>query len=221
MERDKSSVFDDESVLNEEPVVWDGDDAETSFPEENPSAVPDLVSDEGNKKSSAAAESEETGIDEPDAKKDTERDEAGGETDADDDCVRNESGGRKGLSSFFSSLKSVLMFILSMLNPKNLFSGKMIPVDFVLNKWKTLLVVFCLLMFYISNRYSCQQKEERIGALRKEVEELRYKSLDMFVRLKRIQKEEAVLRQVRDSALDLHYPERPPYIILDKENGSE
>ena len=43
----------------------------------------------------------------------------------------------------------------------------------------------------------------------------------MFVRLKRIQREEAVIKAVRDSALDLQYPDIPPYIILDKDYGSE
>lgn len=131
------------------------------------------------------------------------------------------SGKRSAFGNFWRALKRVLLFVLSMLNPKNLFSGKMISIDFILHRWKTLLVVFLLLMFYISNRYSCQQKVTHIGVLRKEVEELGYRSLDMFVRLKRIQREEAVIKAVRDSALDLQYPDIPPYIILDKDYGSE
>lgn len=217
MEQDKNSVFDDELVRDDNPAGGEGADVVAPLPDGGASAVPDTDAGvDGTYSATGGASAESDG-----EESDGEVDETDGETDTGDAGARNGSGGRSGLRSFFSSLKSALMFILSMLNPKNLFSGKMIPVDFVLNKWKTLLVVFCLLMFYISNRYSCQQKEERIGSLRKEVEELRYKSLDMFVRLKRIQKEEAVLMQVRDSALDLHYPDRPPYIILDKENGSE
>ena len=131
------------------------------------------------------------------------------------------SGKRNAFGNFWRVVKRVFLFILSMLNPKNLFSGKMISIDFILHRWKTLLVVFLLLMFYISNRYSCQQKVTHIGVLRKEVEELGYRSLDMFVRLKRIQREEAVIKAVRDSALDLQYPDIPPYIILDKDYGSE
>lgn len=131
------------------------------------------------------------------------------------------SGKRSAFGNFWRVVKRVLLFVLSMLNPKNLFSGKMISIDFILHRWKTLLVVFLLLMFYISNRYSCQQKVTHIGVLRKEVEELGYRSLDMFVRLKRIQREEAVIKAVRDSALDLQYPDIPPYIILDKDYGSE
>ena len=131
------------------------------------------------------------------------------------------SGKRSAFGNFWRVVKRVFLFILSMLNPKNLFSGKMISIDFILHRWKTLLVVFLLLMFYISNRYSCQQKVTHIGVLRKEVEELGYRSLDMFVRLKRIQREEAVIKAVRDSALDLQYPDIPPYIILDKDYGSE
>lgn len=133
------------------------------------------------------------------------------------DTVPEKKDGRK----FWHVLKRVLSFILSMLNPKNLFSGRIISIDFILRKWKTLLVVFILLMFYISNRYSCQQKVIRVGALRNEVEELGYRSLDMFVRLKKLQREEAVVKVVRDSALDLQYPDIPPYIILDKDHGSE
>ena len=131
------------------------------------------------------------------------------------------SGKRSAFGNFWRALKRVLLFVLSMLNPKNLFSGKMISIDFILHRWKTLLVVFLLLMFYISNRYSCQQKVTHIGVLRKEVEELGYRSLDMFVRLKRIQREGGVIKAVRDSALDLQYPDIPPYIILDKDYGSE
>lgn len=132
-----------------------------------------------------------------------------------------EDGGSRRGPGFWHVLKRVFLFAVSFLNPKNLFSGKMISIDFILHRWKTLLVLFCMLMFYISNRYSCQQKVTQIGMLRKEVEELGYRSLDMFVRLKRIQKEEAVIKAVQDSALNLHYPDIPPYIILDKEYAPE
>lgn len=135
--------------------------------------------------------------------------------------VSEASPAGKKRHTFWRTVKGVLLFVLSLLNPKNLFSGKMISIDFILHRWKTLLTVFILLMFYISNRYSCQQKVSQIGMLRKEVEELGYRSLDMFVRLKRLQKEESVFRAVQDSTLNLHYPDIPPYIILDKDYGSE
>ncbi|MEG1574900.1 MAG: FtsL-like putative cell division protein [Bacteroidales bacterium] len=114
-----------------------------------------------------------------------------------------------------------LLTVLRILNPKNIFSGRMISIDFILHRWKTLLLIFFVLMFYISNRYSCQQKIAEIGELRKEVEEIGYKSLDMFSRLKNLQREEAVLKTVQDNGLNLSYPQKPPYVITYKRDGTE
>lgn len=125
--------------------------------------------------------------------------------------------GKQGWKRF----RSGLLAVLRALNPKNIFSGRVVSIDFILHRWKTLLVIFFLLMFYISNRYSCQQKIAEIGELRKEVEEIGYKSLNMFSRLKNLQREETVLKMVQDNGINLIYPETPPYVITYKEDGAE
>ena len=53
------------------------------------------------------------------------------------------------------SFWEVIKKILRALNPKNIFLGRIISVDFIIRYWKTILTILFIMLFYISNRYTC------------------------------------------------------------------
>lgn len=102
---------------------------------------------------------------------------------------------------------------------KTIFMGRILSIDFIIRYWKTILVFLFVALFYISNRYVCQQTAAHIKKVEREIHEIRYKSLDMFTRLKTIQHEDSIIKNIEHFNLNLKLPEQPPYII--KHNGKE
>lgn len=103
---------------------------------------------------------------------------------------------------------------------KSIFTGRIISVDFIIRYWKTILTALFIMLFYISNRYVCQQSAAHIKKTETEITRERYKSLDMFTRLKKLQREDSIIKNLERFDLKLEFPNKPPYIIIDK-NGKE
>ncbi|MBR5324465.1 MAG: hypothetical protein IKV14_06600 [Muribaculaceae bacterium] len=116
--------------------------------------------------------------------------------------------------------KNILKSIWNII--KTIFMGRILSVDFIIRYWKTILTALFISLFYISNRYACQQSAARIKRVESEIVEIRYKSLGMFTRLKTLQREDSIAKLIRESNLKLEIPKHPPYTInAIKENGKE
>lgn len=96
---------------------------------------------------------------------------------------------------------------------KTIFRGRILSIDFIIRYWKTILTLLFVAIFYISNRYTCQQTAAHIKKVEREIHEIRYKSLDMFTRLKTIQSEDSIIKYIDKFELNLQAPEQPPYRI--------
>ena len=119
------------------------------------------------------------------------------------------------------SFWEVIKKILRALNPKNIFLGRIISVDFIIRYWKTILTILFIMLFYISNRYTCQQSVAKITMLHREVEEIGYISLDMYTLLKNQQREDSIIKKIEQFNLDLKFPVQPPYVVKEDNNGKE
>ena len=77
-----------------------------------------------------------------------------------------------------------------------------------------MLLIACFVVFYISNRYSCQKSLLEIDKLKKELKAVKYKALSTSSRLTEISRQSHVidrLKENRDSTL--HIADQPPFII--------
>lgn len=168
--------------------------------EQTDDMLPDIVSEENEEEknieedSSAVEEKEE--IKEKGEEKEEEE--------------KKEKGKRKNI---FKSFWNVI---------KTIFMGRILSVDFIIRYWKTILTALFIGLFYISNRYTCQQSAAHIKKVESEIVEIRYKSLGMFTRLKTLQREDSIAKLIERSGLKLEIPKHPPYTIKAiKENGKE
>lgn len=76
------------------------------------------------------------------------------------------------------------------------------------------LLIAVFMVFYISNRYSCQKKLIEIDNLTKELQDAKYKALSSSSKITEKSRESNVLdmlKQNKDSSL--HIANQPPYII--------
>ena len=123
----------------------------------------------------------------------------------------------KAKVGFFKGIKAFLGGIWKVI--KTIFMGRILSVDFIIRYWKTILTALFVMLFYISNRYVCQQSAAHIKKLEREIVEIRYKSLDMFTRLKTLQREDSIVKYIDKYKLNLEFPTQPPYIIKAKADG--
>ena len=130
--------------------------------------------------------------------------------DADNSKTKTNGGFLKGIKAFFGGIWKVI---------KTIFMGRILSVDFIIRYWKTILTALFVMLFYISNRYVCQQSAAHIKKLEREIVEIRYKSLDMFTRLKTLQREDSIVKYIDRYKLNLEFPTQPPYIIKANADG--
>lgn len=79
--------------------------------------------------------------------------------------------------------------------------------------WLFLLIAF-FMIWYISNRYSCQKKLIEIDKLNNELQDVKYKALSSSSKITEKSRESNVLnllKQTKDTSL--HMADQPPYII--------
>ena len=131
--------------------------------------------------------------------------------------VEDDNSKVKAKRGFLNAIKTFLGGIWKVI--KTIFMGRILSVDFIIRYWKTILTALFVMLFYISNRYVCQQSAAHIKKLEREIVEIRYKSLDMFTRLKTLQREDSIVKYVDKYKLNLEFPTQPPYIIKAKADG--
>lgn len=119
---------------------------------------------------------------------------------------------KSGVKRTQKVLKTVVK-ILKHLNPFMFVRGKVVSIEFFFSRWKVITVILVLMLFYISNRYICQQRIAEIGVLKKEKKEIGYKDLNTFTKLKLIKREESLQDIIEERGIDLEYPKTPPYVI--------
>ena len=174
--------------------------------EQTDDMLPDIVSEENEEEKnidedSSAVEGKEE-IKEKGEEKEKEKEK--------EEEEKKEKGKRKNI---FKSFWNVI---------KTIFMGRILSVDFIIRYWKTILTALFIGLFYISNRYTCQQSAAHIKKVESEIVEIRYKSLGMFTRLKTLQREDSIAKLIERSGLKLEIPKHPPYTIKAiKENGKE
>ncbi len=83
--------------------------------------------------------------------------------------------------------------------------------------WLILLITFFVVL-YISNRYSCQQKQLEIDRLTENLNNLKFKTLSTSSMLTEKSRESHVMEMLRvNNDSTIHTADQPPYIIMVEE----
>lgn len=97
---------------------------------------------------------------------------------------------------------------------RKILGGDILNTDIIRRQiWLFVLIVF-FLIFYISNRYSCQQAIIELDRLQNELQDAKYRALSSTSQLTEKSRESNVLNMLKnnkDSLLKM--PSQPPYII--------
>lgn len=98
-------------------------------------------------------------------------------------------------------------------NIMHVVGGTILTEDFFLKNTKFLLVVFVLIVLYISNRYSCISKMAEIESLRQELKDAKYESLSTSSLLIGTSRQSQVESLLQKNGVDLTSSTDPTYMI--------
>ena len=117
--------------------------------------------------------------------------------------------------------KSVMRYLYKVLT--DIFRGKSISNEILMKNWKTTLSFIILVMIYISNRYSCQQKIVEIGLLNKQLTDLRNEAQTLSSELMGRSRQSQVQDLVDAKGLQLRSSDQPPFYLNRKttEHGNQ
>lgn len=99
----------------------------------------------------------------------------------------------------------------------HVLSGTILTEDFFLKNTRFMVLVFFIVVLYISNRYSCIAKKAEIESLKSEMKDVKYESLTISSELTSVSRQTKVQSLVDNNGLGLHSPTEPAYKIIDKE----
>ena len=99
---------------------------------------------------------------------------------------------------------------------KKVFQGRIISSDFFLKHWVTIALVLVISFIYISTKYTCQLRKEKIITLRKDLNNAKTDCVKYSADFKS-QIREARMKSLVDSMrLNLVQAEQPPYKLSGK-----
>jgi len=84
-----------------------------------------------------------------------------------------------------------------------ILGGKVLTEDFVIKQSKLLLLIFCLILLFISNRYSCSKKLTEMDNLKQELVDLNYEQVLLTTRLTAISRQSQIEELLREKGIEL------------------
>lgn len=92
-------------------------------------------------------------------------------------------------------------------------SGSVLAEDIITKNIRFIVVIFTILVFYISNRYSCIEKQSQIESLQRELKDAKYESLTISAKLISVSRETRVNELIKKNNLELERTKEPVYKI--------
>lgn len=96
---------------------------------------------------------------------------------------------------------------------KNIIGGDILATDFFRRQTKLLVLIMVLILFYIHNRYACQQQLIEIDRLKKELTDIKYDALTRSSELMERSRQSRIEEYVANKESDLQTSTTPPYLI--------
>lgn len=89
--------------------------------------------------------------------------------------------------------------------------GRLISIEFFKRHWLPVIVSVCLILVYITNKYSYQTRVETSNSLRKELEVVKTECIRQRSIYMSSTRESAMRERIDSLGLDLTYQVQPPY----------
>ena len=96
---------------------------------------------------------------------------------------------------------------------KSLIGGDILATEFFRRQAKLLVLLMVLVLFYISNRYECQQQMIRIEDLKEQLIDIKYDALTRNSELMERSRQSRIEEYVNSRESDLQTATTPPYLI--------
>ena len=98
-------------------------------------------------------------------------------------------------------------------NIKAWFDGDMLLSPFLQRNLGLALLVFVLVVAYVSNRYAFQREQVRIKALREQLNDMKYEALARSSELMEKSRESNIQRYIKEQGSELQIPTKAPVVI--------
>jgi len=96
---------------------------------------------------------------------------------------------------------------------KSILGGDILANDFFRRQTKLLVLIMVFVIFYISNRYSCQQQLIEIDRLEKQLTDIKYDALTRSSELMEKSRQSRIEEYISTQESDLQTATNPPYLI--------
>ena len=104
---------------------------------------------------------------------------------------------------------------------KNIIGGDILATDFFRRQTRLLVLIMVLILFYIHNRYACQQQMIEIDKLKKELIDIKYDALTRSSELMERSRQSRIEEYIATKESDLQTSTNPPYLIkLEQRTGA-
>lgn len=103
------------------------------------------------------------------------------------------------------------MAVKKKISVRDVVFGRIISHDLLVRHWKKIAVGLLLIMVYISNRYTCQQRLAEINSLERQLTDLRYESMTISSELMGSSRQSQVKELVESKGIDLEESKQPPF----------
>lgn len=99
---------------------------------------------------------------------------------------------------------------------KSIVGGDILATDFIRRQTKLMVLIMVLIIFYIHNRYACQQQMIEIDKLKKELTDIKYDALTRSSELMEKSRQSRIEEYISTRQSDLQTSTNPPYLVNDK-----
>lgn len=99
---------------------------------------------------------------------------------------------------------------------KNIIGGDVLATDFFRRQTKLMVLIMVLILFYIHNRYACQQQLIELDKLKKELTDIKYDALTRSSELMERSRQSRIEEYIATKESDLQTSTNPPYLIKQK-----
>ena len=96
---------------------------------------------------------------------------------------------------------------------RGIIGGDILAAEFFRRQVKLLVLVMVLVIFYINNRYECQQQMIRIEELKKDLTDIKYDALTRSSELMERSRQSRIEEYIANRESDLQTATTPPYLI--------
>ncbi|MDR0962446.1 MAG: hypothetical protein LBM62_07820 [Mediterranea sp.] len=96
---------------------------------------------------------------------------------------------------------------------KSIIGGDILASGFFRRQTKLLVLLMLLVLFYIHNRYACQQQIIEIDRLKRELTDIKYDALTRSSELMERSRQSHIEEYIKKSKSDLQIATNPPYLI--------